>query len=1002
MRLRTSTLLTLAALLLAPLARSGAAEDKPAKASGQYQGWQHSGSLYLLTTPEGAHLPATASEDGFPLLVRLDKDWFDFSQAKANGEDIRFATSTGTPLAHQIDEWDAANGTASIWVRIPTIKGNARQGIKMHWGKADAASESSGAAVFNESNGYLSVWHMNDPVKDEVGTLESKDTGTTSSSGIIGKSRHFGVGKGINCGEKITTYPVGSNPHSSEAWFRADKPNATVLAWGNEAGQGKVMMQYFSPPHIKMECYFSGADVAGGSTLPMSQWIHVIHAFKSGESRVYVNGRLDGVSTSTGAPLAIKSPARMYMGGWYNNYRFVGDIDEVRVSKVTRSADWVQLQYENQKPLQTLVGHLVQPGTDFAVSEKKITVLEGKSATVTAKAGGAQKVYWLIKRGGQETVEAVDRFSYTLTAGRVAGDQSFILQFKAIYANQVKSFFDIPVTVKEDIPEPVLTLKAPATWDGRETIEVVPQVANLEAMQAKGAGELNYHWSALGMAVIKEVVPGKLLLQRAQNSGKLTVTVTVSNGGKPANQSVQIVVKEPAKDAWVQRKPGKDEKPVNNQFYARDDKNEGTLYYNGTLSNAADSVFLKVYADDKLITTERQTPKADKAYAFAVKLKPDLIKYRVEFGSKSGNIETVLDTATHLVCGDAYVIDGQSNAVATDFGNDECDYTSDWIRSFGSMDGDVSKGWGNAVRRKGGAWEVGYWGLDLARSLVESQKIPVCIINGAAGGTRIDEHMPNPTHHTDSATIYGRLLRRVEQARLTHGIRGVLWHQGEADQGADGPDGGYGCETYQQYFVDMTAAWKQDMPNIQHYYLYQIWPNSCSQGGTRHSDKLRDVQRLLPRLYSHMSVMSTLGIKPPGPAHYPAAGYAEMARLMIPLVERDNYGKVFAKPITAPDVKKASYTSDKKNEIALEFDQPMVWTDALASQFYLDGKAGQVASGAVSGNVVNLKLAADATAKTITYLVDKRWDINNLLYGENGIAALTFCEVPILPRKPSP
>jgi len=34
----------------------------------------------------------------------------------------------------------------------------------------------------------------------------------------------------------------------------------------------------------------------------------------------------------------------------------------------------------------------------------------------------------------------------------------------------------------------------------------------------------------------------------------------------------------------------------------------------------------------------------------------------------------------------------------------------------------------------------------------------------------------------------------------------------------------------------MSAAWKQDMPNIQHYYLFQIWPNACSQGGTRQSD----------------------------------------------------------------------------------------------------------------------------------------------------------------------
>ena len=100
---------------------------------------------FILTTPEGANLPATAAEDGFPLLVRLHKDFFDFSQAKAQrrGHPL-LPPPAGKPLAYQIDEWDAANGTASIWVRIPTIQGNARQEIKMYWGKADAASESSG------------------------------------------------------------------------------------------------------------------------------------------------------------------------------------------------------------------------------------------------------------------------------------------------------------------------------------------------------------------------------------------------------------------------------------------------------------------------------------------------------------------------------------------------------------------------------------------------------------------------------------------------------------------------------------------------------------------------------------------------------------------------------------------------------------------------------------------------------------------------------------------
>ena len=975
-------------------------------ASAQHQGWQHSGSIFVLTTPEGANLPASASEEGFPLLVRLHRDFFDFRQAKPNGEDIRFSAD-GKALAYQIEEWDAAKGTASIWVRIPTIKGNTRQEIKMYWGKADAASESSGQAVFNESNGYLSVWHMGEPVKDEVGTLESKDTGTTSSAGIIGKSRHFGAGKGLNCGEKITAYPSGASPHSSEAWFRAEKPNATVLAWGNEQAQGKVMMQFFSPPHVKMECYFSGADVRGGSTLPMSQWIQVIHTFKSGDSKVYVNGLLDGVSTSKGAPLAIKSPARMYMGGWYNNYRFVGDIDEVRISKVARSADWVKLQYENQKPLQTLAGHLVQPGTELSVSPTQIAVSEGKTATVTAKAGGAQKVCWILKADGKERVAAVDRFSFTFDAGRVRGDTSLTLQLKAVYPDGVKTK-DIPITVKEDVPEPVVALKAPATWDGRETIEVVAAVANGDAMQAKGAGALNYAWDVSGMGTIREVSPGKLTLKRAMNSGRLTVAVKADNGGEPASAAATIVVKEPSKDAWVQRTPAKDEKPEDNQFYARDDHNEGTLFCNGTLNEAADAVVLKVYAGEQLFKRESIKPAADKTYAFSVKLKPGLIQYKVELVSVSGGRETLLHTASNLVCGDAYLINGQSNAV-TEWGNQEFPETSEWIRSFGSMGGEFkATRWGRAIRKaRGGMFSVGYWGYDLAEHLVEKHQMPICILNGAVGGTRIDQHQRDEADPENPATIYGRLLRRVREARLTHGIRGVLWHQGENDQGADGPDGGYGWETYRKYFIDLAAAWKRDYPNIQHYYLFQIWPKACSMGVNGSDNMLREVQRTMPRWFSNLSVMSTLGIKPPGFCHYPASGYATMALLIIPLVERGNYGATSPKPVTPPDLKRAFYANGQKNEIALEFDQPMIWAEPLATQFYLDGAGDKVASGSASGKIITLKLKGSTTARQlattrellpaqrITYLDSAKWSPENLLYGENGIAALTFCNVPI-------
>ena len=67
-------------------------------------------------------------------------------------------------------------------------------------------------------------------------------------------------------------------------------------------------------------------------------------------------------------------------------------------------------------------------------------------------------------------------------------------------------------------------------------------------------------WKVKDIAVTKEAVPGKLILTRAQNSGTIFVTATIDNGGKPVSRSVAIKVTEPKRDAWVVRKPEKDEK----------------------------------------------------------------------------------------------------------------------------------------------------------------------------------------------------------------------------------------------------------------------------------------------------------------------------------------------------------------------------------------------------------------------------------------------------------
>ena len=985
-------------------------------ARAQESSWRHSGSLFVLTTPDGADLPATASVSGFPLLVRLNGDWFDFQQARPDGADIRLYTADGQPLPYQIELWDAAEGTAAIWVRIPEIRGQARQEIRMHWGHPDAAAVSDGKAVFNASNGYASVWHMDQPVQDAVGTLESHDTGTADTTGISGRARSFPGGQGVYCGDRIESLPSGAAPHSSQAWFRPETINSTVLAWGNEQAQGKVVLQFASPPHVRMDCYFSDGNVASDGTLTRNQWLHVVHTYQPGDSRVYVNGALVGRGPTRGTPLSIQSPARLWIGGWYNNYDFTGDIDEVRISRVVRSADWVRLEYENQKPLQTLVGPIVRQGTALSVSPDRLTVQEGAGAVLTAQADGAQKLYWVVRQAGAETLAAVDRLSFRFDAGRVAGDTSLTIGLKAVYPDGVRTL-EIPVAVQEAIPEPRVALSAPAAWDGRQIVELAPTISNLKELQAHGAADLTTTWEVSGLGVIQEAAPGKLVLKRAQNSGQLTVTATVSNGGEPATATATIAVTEPVVDAWVPRQPSADELPVNGQFYARDDKQEGTLHCRGTLDEPADSVFLKVACDGQPYQQQTQELAGGKQYALAAKLKPGLVKYRVEFGARRGGREIVLHRADNIVCGDAYLIQGQSNALATDTHEEAPRETNPWIRSFGSdQDQEYHQklgqnlwchpvwkfagGEAHVASRHEHKAELGWWGMELAKRLLASQRVPICIINGAVGGTRIDQHQRNPDNPADLQTIYGRLLWRVREARLTHGIRAVLWHQGENDQGADGPSGGYGWETYQRYFVDLAAGWKQDFPNLQHYYIYQIWPRSCSMGRDGSDNRLRDVQRTLPRLYSNMGIMSTLGIRPPGTCHYPLAGWAEFARLVQPLIERDLYGQAPAGCVTPPDLQHASYTSDARDAIALEFDQPVVWQPSLASEFYLDGRNGVVASGAVAGNVLTLTLKQASAAATITYLDSNSWSQDRLLVGANGLAALTFCEVPISAAQP--
>ena len=998
------------------------------QAAAQYADWKHTGAMYIITTPGGADLPATALEKNFPLLVRLNQDFFDFSQAKSGGKDIRFSAN-GEPLAYQVERWDAASGQAEIWVRIPVIVGDDQQAIHMHWGNDTAASESKGETVFVTKEGFAAVWHLGDTLEDATSNnldgFDKRDKPTVQTSGMIGDAREFGLDKhlvirqpGAKPDRRVTCMPAGNADRTMSAWVHPTSfegrnwAQATIGGWGApEPGQKPHMgLSYFTLTGIgQPRFHLYGFDPRCESKLPMGEWRHIALSTSDDMVRFYLDGELQRTVNNNGELVTklgtLKTPASTPVDlGDHGNTRgpFNGALDEVRFESVARSSDWLKLCFENQKPLQTLVGPLVQDGNVFSVSQSSLTMNEGASVDLSAKAGGARKIFWVLKDGDGEQVLAVDRFNYRFDAGRVAENKTVTVQVKALYAFGMKTR-NIDMAIQERIPNPEYTLDVPQNWNGRDELEIVPAISNLAELKAAGADELNAAWTVSGMATISESKAGKLVLKRAQNSGVLTVDLALDNGGAAVSQSARITVAEPKHDAWVERIPSADEQPEDNQFYARGDTNQGILHHRGTLQEPADAVFLKLYADDQLIDTQRQKLRADNTYALSTRLEAGLIAYRTEFGVTRGETETVQHTATNLVCGDVFVIQGQSNAEAWTDERVIHPYRSPWLRSFGTPSTNKDRArdavWGKALSFNGGAnhhhYQVGYWGVELGKLLIEKHGIPICIFNGAQGGTRVDQHQRNEVDPTDVRTIYGRLLWRLQQAKLTHGVRAVLWHQGENDQGEAGPTATFGWVNYQDFFLRMTAAWKQDYPNIKHYYIHQIWPGACGSRSIE-GDRLREQQRQLPQQFSNMSIVSTLGIRPGGGCHYKAEGYAVMARQLFPLVNKYNYGVEPKESITPPNIQSVSYTGARKDEIKLVFDQDVIWDDEIRGQFYLDGLPAEVTQVDGTGNSITLNLPGPSTAKTLSYIKGGKWKQEDaIIRGANGIAALTFCEVPI-------
>ena len=323
-----------------------------------------------MNTTSGNGAGVLASVLKFPVLVRLDKTNFDFSVVNNTGSPVGFKKSDGALLPFEIERWDSGSGQAEIWVLVDTIFGNdSTHSIIMSWDANGPAPQSNGPAVFDTSNGFVGVWHMNEnpgaganSIKDRtVNSFNATPNGainaiTATVDGAIGKALNFNGTNGYCDAGTVNlaaSYSVGLwvKPSALNSYQRFICKDLGYTLWFDSDRNGARMEHYGATA-------WRGIPQNGGVVQPMitGTWYYLTGTYDGNNIRLYANGALKTTTGVIGTNPQMNTGSLMFGKASFNSTDFVnGTMDEIRIEKNARSADWIKLCYENQRPGSTFI-----------------------------------------------------------------------------------------------------------------------------------------------------------------------------------------------------------------------------------------------------------------------------------------------------------------------------------------------------------------------------------------------------------------------------------------------------------------------------------------------------------------------------------------------------------------------------------------------------------------------------------------------------------------------
>jgi len=318
--------------------------------------------------------------DDYQMLVRLNTtDIPNLVLGSTSGADIRFTDSLGTELKYEIEDWNDGSDSAIVWVKVPTITaGSTTDYIYVYYdydGTATYDQSTADEQAVWDSN-YNVVYHLKE---NGNGTLDEFRDSTSNAKhgqgggGDIGKTptqvaAQIGDGQDFDGNDYVDiasddigflgalTIEVWANPATNEVHFAGKHltngvRNNPFDFRTNSSGEVTVVRADAGGYRI-----FEGPAITTGVSKNYTLVIH--DNLIETPPTIYIDGVPTVMSDVAGSKMGpvTGSGTNLRIGERIDGGPSMdGAMDEVRISKVGRSADWIEANYLSQKDSSTFI-----------------------------------------------------------------------------------------------------------------------------------------------------------------------------------------------------------------------------------------------------------------------------------------------------------------------------------------------------------------------------------------------------------------------------------------------------------------------------------------------------------------------------------------------------------------------------------------------------------------------------------------------------------------------